>query len=180
MTNDLVLEDQPTDTHPTMIPADFKPHRKLGSRSEAQQVLDETVEQSRNIIRIFDDRGEFYGFERASFARALGNFLVRDRQAQAVIVVHDISHLEKHCPRVNQLARRFSPQLRIFLTDESIRGFARGMVIGDHGVLMSRPHFGQSATFVDYDEKSVSNAQSVFGELSQLSRLALSGSVSGL
>ncbi len=180
MTNDLAAEDRPVDTRQTMIPADFKPHRKLGSRAEAQSILDETVEQSRSIVRIFDDRGEFYGFERTSFATALSNFLTRDRQAQVMIVVHDITYIEKHCPRLHQIIRRFSPQLRLWVTDESIRGFARGMVIGDHGVLMSRPHFGQSATFVDYDEKSVSNAQSVFSELALLSQVALSGSVSGL
>ena len=180
MTNDLAVEKRPNHTRGTMIPSDFNPHRKLGSRAQAQAVMDETIEQSSKFIRIFDDRGEFYGFERVSFSNALSHFLTRDRQAQAIIVVHDIAHIEKYCPRVNQISRRFSPQLRIFLTDESIRGFARGMVIADHGVLMTRPHFSQSATFVDYDEKSVSNALGVFAELSQLSELALSGTSSGL
>ncbi len=180
MTNDLAVKNRPIHNPETMIPADFNPHRKLDSRAQAQAVLDETIEQSSKFIRIFDDRGEFYGFERCSFSEALSHFLTQDRQAQAIIVVHDIAHIEKYCPRVNRISRRFSPQLKIFLTDESIRGFARGMVIADHGVLMTRPHFGQSATFVDYDEKSVSNALGVFAEITQLSQLALSGTSTGL
>ncbi len=163
-----------------MILADFNPHRRLAGRVEAQAVLDETVRQSRSTLRIFDDRGEFYGLERSAFAGAMNEFLTRDRQAQAIIIVHDSSHIERNCARINEIARQYSPQICIFVTDESLRHYARGMVIGDHGVLMSRPQFGQAATFVDYDEKAVANALALFTEINQSSQLMFSGTVSGL
>jgi hypothetical protein len=180
VTNNLATKPPPSDTDGLMIPADFNPHRKLASRAQAQAVLDETVVQSRHVLSIFDDRGEFYGLERRAFALALSSFLSQDRRAQAIVIVQDIGHIERHCARINDLVRRFSPQLRIFVTDESLRHYARGMVIGDHGVLMSRPQFGQAATFVDYDEKAVANAQSLFTEISKSSQLVFSGSASGL
>lgn len=163
-----------------MIPADFNPHRKLDGRAQAQSVLDETIEQSHRFVRIFDDRGEFYGFSRLSFAIALAAFLTRDKQAQAIIVLHDCDYVEKRCPRITEMLRRYGSQLKILKTDDSIRGFARGMVIGDHGVLMSRPHFDQPSTFVDYDEKAVATAQSLFAEIEQITKPGLSGQITGL
>jgi hypothetical protein len=180
VTNDLAFELQPPDTAAVMIPTDFNPHRRLASRVEAQTVLDETVRQACTFLRIFDDRGEFYGFERSAFAAALREFLTRDRQAQAIIIVHDSGHIERNCARINGIARRYSPQVRIYVADESLRNYARGMVISDQGVLISRPQFGQAATFVDYDEKAVANALALFSEINQTSQLMFSGTVSGL
>lgn len=164
----------------TMIPADFQPRRRLASRAEARSVLDETVEQCRSALCIFDDRGEFYGFERLSFAIALAALLTRNRQASATIVVHDASYIERYCPRLVELLRQYGPQLRILQTEPSLHGFCRGLVIADHGVVLRRPHFEQSATFVDYEEQAVADARRLFDEIMQLARPAPCGQVAGL
>lgn len=163
-----------------MIPADFNPHRKLSSRAEAQLVLDETIEQCNLQLRIFDDRGAFYGFERKAFALALSAFLTRDPRAQATLIMRDTTHLEKKCPRVLDLLKRHAPQLRILCSDPSVREFSRGIAVGDHGVLLSRPHFDRLVTFVDYDEQAISAALALFSELESQARPGLSGHVTGL
>lgn len=163
-----------------MIPSDFNPHRKLTNRAEAQSVLDETIEQAGRQLRMFDDRGEYYGFERLSFAQALTGFLKRDSQAQATILLHDTAYAERHCPRLMDILRRFSPRLRILACDPSIRDYARGLIIADHGVLMTRPHFDRQVTFIDYEERAISSAQSLFAELEALAHPGIAARVTGL
>ena len=163
-----------------MIPADFNPRRKLASRAQARQVLDDTIEQCSNRLRIFDDHGEFYGFERLSFAIALATFLARSRTATATIIVHDVSYIERRCPRVVELLRQYGPQLQILQTDPQLHSFCRGSVIADHGVVLRRPHFDQATTFLDYGDEALVEANRLLDEIRQLATPAAIGRVTGL
>lgn len=163
-----------------MIPCDFNPHRKLAGRAEARLVLDDTIGQCNRLLRIFDDRGEFYGFQRKAFCDALAGLLAQSPDARAVLVLHETAYVEKHCPRLMQLLRRHTPRLVVRQTEAGIRSLARGLVIGDHGVLMSRPHFDQLATYIDYDETAVKGAASLFAEIELSTGHSLSGHVTGL
>lgn len=163
-----------------MIPSDFNPRRKLASRAQARQVLDDTIEQCSNRLSVFDDRGEFYGFERLSFAIALATFLSHSRTATATIIVHDASYIERRCPRVVELLGQYGPQLRILQTDPQLHSFCCGLVIADHGVVLRRPHFDQATTFLDYDEQAVVDANRLLDEIKLLTRPAAIGQVTGL
>lgn len=164
----------------TMIPSDFNPHRKLANRAEARRVLDDTIGQCSRLLRIFDDSGEYYGFERKAFCDALAVLLAQSHDARAVLIVHSTAHIEKNCPRLMRLLRRHTPRLVIRQTEPAVRSLVRGLVIADHGVLISRPHFGQPGTFIDYDETAVSTAVSLFAEIELATGHSLSGHVTGL
>jgi hypothetical protein len=174
-------ESVPTgNTATTMIPADFAPRRRLGSRAEARSVLDDTIEQCSTTLTIFDDCGQFYGFERLSFAIALATFLSQDRGTSATIIVHDPSYLERHCPRIVAMMRQYGPQLRVLQTEPALHSFARGLVVADHGVVLRRPHFDQATTFLDYDPQALIDATRLIDEIKLLTRPTAIGQATGL
>ncbi len=159
---------------------DFEPTRRLTTRAQAREAFDGTLAETHRFLRLFDRDGEFFGFERRSIAETLRTLLHSDRDSRVLILVHDVRHIEQHCPLLMELLRSFAPRLQVLRTSESIRHYARGLVIGDDRVVLRRPHFDQSVTYVDYDEKAIAAAAQVFEELLGHADEPLSGSVTGL
>jgi hypothetical protein len=159
---------------------DFEPHRRLTTRTQARTALDDTVSESRRFLRIFDDRGEFYGLDRRPLIAGLVALLKRNSDNRVMLVLHDPSFVGQRCPRLCELIRTFSPRLQVLKTDPNIEGFSRGLVIADDAVVLRRPHFGQSYTFIDYDEKAISAAGTLFEEILGHATPVLPGQATGL
>jgi hypothetical protein len=159
---------------------DFQPHRRFGTRTEARAALDDTLSETRHFLRIFDDDGSFWGFERKTFSDALSALLRRHADHRVIIVLHDASHVARNCPRLVQLLRSFAPRLQVLGTDAEIRGYARGLVLSDDGVLLRRPHFGQAVTFIDYDEKAIAAAGALFEDILGHASQAIAPHTTGL
>ena len=163
-----------------MNQSDFEPTRKLTSRAQAREALDTTLGETRRFLRIFDLDGRFYGFERRTFAQALRTLLTHQGDARVLMVLHDTEHVEKHCPMVIQLLRSFSPRLSILTTSGEIRGFARGLVIADQAAVLRRPHFDHAVTYIDYDDKAIASAASLFEDILGHSTQTSLGQATGL
>ncbi len=161
-------------------PSDFEGYRRIDTRSAAIAVFDRLASRAQHSIQIFDDRGEYWGLDRAAFAQAVRLTLGRSRLASVSIVLHDTGFVEKHCPRLMSMVAIHAPRLRVMPADPSLRSFSRGVVILDATVVMRRPHFDQPRVFVDFDEIAVSAAGKMFSELVDSALPALPGYVTGL
>ena len=159
---------------------DLEPYRRIETRGEARETLDRTLRAASRHVRILDDTGEFYGFERAAFAEAIESLLRRHSEARVTIVLHDCGRVETRCPRLVSLLRAWGPRLTLLQTEASIRDFSRGFAIFDDALVMRRPHFDRRVTIRDADEKEVAAALSLFEQVLQQSSPPHWAGVTGL
>lgn len=155
-------------------------YQRFDSRMHAISALDTALEGAHRRVRIFDDRGDFYGFDRRAFAEAIEGLLRGNREAEVLIVLRDTDFVQRHCPRLLELMARHGSRIRVLKVTGSVRGFARGFVVVDDSVVLRRPHFEQAVTFWDIDEKAIAAAQGVIDELLQHAGTTVSPHVTGL
>ncbi len=146
-------------------PQDLQQYRRLATRGEAREAFDRIVARTQRSLYVADDRGEFLGLDRKSFADALEALFGRTRDASARIVVHDASFIERSCPRLLRLLQLRSSQFAILRSDESVRSYPRAFVLADDTVVLRRPHHDSAASFVDFDDAAVAQARELIGEL---------------
>lgn len=161
-------------------PQDLQGYRRIDTRSAARAAFDTIVARTQRSLRIADDRGEFYGFDRKPFADALEALLARSRDATIELVLHDPSFVERSCPRVVALLRRHWPRLRVLHSEESARGFPRGFVLADDTAVLRRPHHDSALTFVDFDDQAVAEARALLDELAAGATVAIGANTTGL
>lgn len=159
---------------------DFEPTRRLTTRAQAREAFDATLGETTRFLRIVDDDGVFFGFERPQVAEALRALLRGSRDARVLVVLRDTAHWEKRCPMLAELLRTFAPRLSVLRVDESLRAWSRGLVIADEAVVLRRPQFGRPITYVDYDDKAIAAASSLFEEILGHAGQPLSGRPTGL
>lgn len=155
-------------------------YQRFDSRTQAISALDTALEGAVRRVRIFDDRGDFYGFDRAGFADALSALLRGNRNAEVLVILRDTTFLHRHCPRLLALAARFGSRIRVLEVGGTVRQFARGFVIIDDSVVLRRPHFDQAVTFWDIDEAAIAAAHRVIDELLEHVGTPVSAQVAGL
>jgi len=163
-----------------MDPLDFQGYRRIETRSAARAAFDTILARTQRSLRIADDRGEFYGFERKPFADALEALLGRGPDAAIELILHDPTFVERFCPRVIALLRRHWPRLRVLRSEESAREFPRGFVLADDAVVLRRPHHDSALTFMDFDEQAVAEARALLDELAAGATVAIGASTTGL
>ncbi len=163
-----------------MNPDDLQTYRRLDTRSQARAAFDDIVARTQRSLRIADDRGEFYGLDRKAFADALQALLLRSREATVELILHDASFVERSCPRVTALLRRFWPRLRILASEESARNYPRSFVLADDTAVLRRPHHGSALTFVDFGDDAVTEARALIGELAAGASVAITPDTTGL
>ncbi len=163
-----------------MNPQDLQSYRRLDTRTAAREAFDEILGRAQRSLRLIDDRGEFYGFDRPRFATALQALLRRSRDASITLVLHDSGFVERDCPRLVDLLRRHAPRLRILRSADSARHFSRGFVLADETVVLRRPHYDSALTFVDFDERAVAEAAHLLDEIVGEAMPAPGLSVTGL
>lgn len=155
-------------------------YQRFDSRLRAMSAFDTAIEAARRRIRVFDDRGDFYGFDRRSFAESIDTLLRNNREAEVLIVLRDEQFVQRYCPRLIEVMARHGARIRILRISGSIRQFAKGFVVVDDSVVLRRPHFEQAVTFWDIDEKAIAAAQGLIEEMLQHAEPAVSAQVSGL
>ena len=161
-------------------PLDLQTYRRIDTRSQARAAFDRIVSRAQRSLRIADDRGEFYGFDRKTFADALEALLGRGRDTTIELVLHDASFVERFCPRVVALLHKYGPRLRVLRSEESARDYPRGFVLVDDTVVLRRPHHDSMLTFVDFDDAAVAEARALLDDLVAGATVAIGASSTGL
>jgi hypothetical protein len=144
---------------------DFTPNRRLTTRAQARNALEDTITQVRDRLLVFDDRGEFYGLDRRIIVEALNGALRQHPHMRATFVLHEARYLQQRGARLIDTLRTFEPRLQVLCTTPAVRNFSRGLVVADTMVVLRRPHFDAAVTIVDYDPEAVQQAATLFGEL---------------
>lgn len=155
-------------------------HRRLNSRTESRLAFDAAIADAHQRLRVFDQDGRFWGFERKDFADLLAGLLRQAPTIRVILVLHDASFVERECPRLLDLLRAFAPRIQVLGTEPGIRSVGHGMAIIDDTILLRRPSFEQPVCFADHDDKAIAAAGTLFEEVLGHASPVVNGSVTGL
>jgi hypothetical protein len=159
---------------------DFQATRRLTTRAQARNALDDTIGQVRDRLCIFDDRGEFYGLDRRAVVEPLQQALRTHPGLRVTVLLHDPRYLQQRASRLLDTLRSFAPRIEVLQTTSAVRAFSRGLIIADTTVVLRRPHFDAAVTIVDYTPEAVAQASVLFEELRAHTEPAGLGNTTGL
>jgi hypothetical protein len=157
-------------TYPT--PPSFT-YQQLNGREAGLSAFDTCIEAAEHEISMFDRDGQFYGLERRQVAELLSVFMLRNSTARFEIIVQDIAFLEKKCPRLIAVLRRFAPRMSVRVSEPELQHFARGFAIFDNKAVLRRPHFDRSLSYWDTDDVAIGQAKELIEQIRQHSASAL-------
>lgn len=100
----------------------------------------EVVSGALRHIAVFDTDLQETGLESIAAVRALEEFLSSGPGHTIDIVVHDAAFLERHCPRLLALQKRFSHAAAIRRSPADLRHLAESYVLADDGLGVVRFH----------------------------------------
>ena len=119
------------------------PHEeRLETVAEQGVAIDTLISLARERIGVFDVDLSQSGWNSPARADALSNFL-RVRYARLDLIVHETTWIEKSCPRLTNLLRRFGHAMTIYKTGSGARGAMDPLVIVDGQHFLHRYHIAQ-------------------------------------
>jgi len=119
------------------------PHEeRLETVAEQVVAIDTLISLARERIGVFDVDLSQSGWNSPARADALSNFL-RVRYARLDLIVHETTWIEKSCPRLTNLLRRFGHAMTIYKTGSGARGAMDPLVIVDGQHFLHRYHIAQ-------------------------------------
>lgn len=116
-------------------------HQKLDGLAEYTAAIDEIIGLAKHHIRIFDYNLENMGFNSQVRYDMLHAFLLANPQNRLSIVVHDPDYLDRHCPRMIMLLRRFGHSMAIHRTRPEVAGVYDPFCLADGEHYVRRFHF---------------------------------------
>lgn len=109
-------------------------------KAEYDEFIGEVIALAQHEIRIFDERlGS--AFNSPSRHDALRHFLLSSRRNQLRIVVHNVSTIERDCPRMLELLRTFSHAMAIHETQPQAKSVYDPFLVADESHSVRRFHF---------------------------------------
>jgi hypothetical protein len=130
----------------TSTPADEPPQpeqRSLTTIAEQVVAIDRLIELARESIRVFDRDLSDGGWNSASRAQRLTQFLRGGRTPKLEIIVHDTRWIESSCPRLTNLLRTFGHAITLYRTGPEARAAMDALVIVDGRHFLHRFHVEQ-------------------------------------
>jgi hypothetical protein len=104
-----------------------------------QAALDRLLEQPGRELRIFDPDGAALRLNDPARVARLEKFLQASRTRRLYIVLHDPSHVQRHCPRMMSLLARYAHAIQINRTHEEIREVQDAFMVLDSAHYLRRP-----------------------------------------
>jgi hypothetical protein len=122
----------------------------LGNRDYAAAV-DTVIARTMSRIRVFDrSLGRDYNSD--TRCEALRSLLLADRSNRVRIVVHDVEHVRRDCPRLVALLRHFGHGIAIHRTTSIARGVYDAFCIADGSHYARRFHFDNPRGVLVFDD----------------------------
>jgi len=115
-------------------------HRSIDGSSEYEAALDCLFARPGRLLRIFD-RILGIGYNGLRRSELLQGFLVANRSNRIQIVLHDASNLQRDCPRLVDLLRRFSHAISINETQPEAKSVSDPFCILDERDYVHRFHY---------------------------------------
>ena len=145
-----------------------------------QAAVDRLLAQPGRELRIFDPDGAALRLNDSGRVRQLEGFLQASRTRRLYLVLHDPSHVQRHCPRMMSLLARYAHAIQIHRTHEEIRELQDAFMVLDSQHYLRRP----VATFFRgaiglADETEALAMRGRFGEIWSASYPAVSSTTIG-
>ena len=114
-------------------------YERFENKSDFESAVDRLLGRSGRELRIFDpDLTSLHLNDPARIER-LERFLMESRARRIFIVVHDIDHLSRECPRMMSLLGRFAHAIQVNRTHEEIRELQDAFLVLDAIDYVRRP-----------------------------------------
>ena len=104
-----------------------------------QAAVDRLLAQPGRELRIFDPDGAALRLNDPGRVRQLEDFLQASRTRRLYMVLHDPSHVQRHCPRMMALLARYAHAIQIHRTHEEIRELQDAFMVLDSQHYLRRP-----------------------------------------
>lgn len=117
-------------------------HRRLQTREALRGALIELVNSARSELALVTPTLDSSIWNSAAMGEALGHMLARSSRHRTRIVVEDTEFMLATCPRVVELARRFSDLILIRRLGEPHRGLNEMFAVADRNSCLVQADFG--------------------------------------
>ena len=114
-------------------------YERFDTNQGFQAAVERLLEQPGRELRVFDPDGAALRLNDAVRIEGLERFLLASRTRRLYLVVHNIDHLTRQCPRLLTLLRRFSHAIQINQTHEEIRDVQDAFLLLDAVHYVRRP-----------------------------------------
>lgn len=142
---------------------------------------DELIGLARRSIRVFDVDLAATGWNDAARNERLTAFLRGSRQARLDVITHDVRHIERDCPRLCALLRRFGDMVTIMRTGGDGRDAMDPLLLVDDRHFLHRFHVDDSRAALGIDQPAAARALTQrFDTLWSAGEPGLAGTVLGL
>jgi hypothetical protein len=155
-------------------------YRRFEGMREYEALIDEMIPRTMRTIRIFD-RSLGRGYNTPERFELLRQFLLASRVNRLMIALHDMSRIERECPRMLSLLQQFSYAVSIRETLRPAKLVYDPFVIFDASHYLHRFHYDHLRAAQGTND--VLGAQQLidrFSEIWEACGPALSANVSGL
>jgi hypothetical protein len=117
-------------------------HRHLQTREALRSALIDLVNSARNELALVTPMLDNSSWNSAAMGEALRNLLTRGSRHRTRIVVEDTEFMLTACPRLVELARRFSDLILIRRLGEPHRGLNEMFALADRDSCLAQPDVG--------------------------------------
>ncbi len=114
-------------------------YERFDTSAGFQAAVDRLLEQPGRELRIFDPDGAALRLNDPARIERLEKFLQASRTRRLYVVLHDPSHVQRHCPRMMSLLARYAHAIQINRTHEEIRELQDAFMVLDSRHYLRRP-----------------------------------------
>lgn len=154
--------------------------RKLDGASEYEAAFDTLLARKGRTLRIFDKQfGAAFGTSQRT--HLLRGFLRASSAARVQIVLHEVSNLQRDCPRLISLLRQFSHAVEIHESEPQAKAVYDPFAVLDECHYVHRFHYDNPRALLGLDDPQGALVfVQRFAEIWEASTPAISGTTLGL
>jgi hypothetical protein len=156
-------------------------YERFDTNEGFQASLERLLTQPGRELRVFDPDGAALRLNDATRIETLERFLLASRTRRIYLVLHNIDHVTRQCPRLLTLLRRFSHAMQINRTNEEIREVQDAFLLLDSVHYVRRPVAALFRGAMGLGDENEGQAlRGRFGEIWSASYPAVSSTTIGL
>ena len=114
-------------------------YEQFDTNAGFQAAFDRLLEQPGRELRIFDPDGAALRLNDSARIGGLERFLRASRTRRIFLVLHDVEHVQRNCPRMMSLLARYSHAIQVNRTHEEIRELQDAFLVLDARHYLRRP-----------------------------------------
>ena len=156
-------------------------YERFDTNEGFQTSVERLLEQPGRELRVFDPDGAALRLNDPQRIERLDRFLLASRTRRIYLVVHNTDHIQRQCPRLMTLLRRFAHAMQINRTHEEIREVQDSFLLLDGMHYVRRPVASLFRGAMGLGDENEGQAlRGRFGEIWSASYPAVSSTTVGL